>query len=95
VHPNWARRGIGRRLLKTCETAARKANFTALELVSTPMGEPLYAGFGFEVTERLEFRFPDGVVAPAARMLKSLHWKQDMLQLSASERRRAFRDSAA
>jgi GNAT superfamily N-acetyltransferase len=91
VDPKWARRGIGRRLLETSEAEARKANFRALELVATPMGEPLYAGFGFEVIERLEFRFPDGVVAPAARMLKPLHGSQDrLLQHGASEHGRAW-----
>jgi GNAT superfamily N-acetyltransferase len=91
VHPNWARRGIGRRLLEKCEMEARRANFRALELIATPMGEPLYAGFGFKVTERLEFRFPDGIVAPAARMVKPLHWTQDsLLQFAASEQRRLF-----
>jgi hypothetical protein len=86
VHPNWARCGIGRRLLEKCERDARRANFAALELIATPMGEPLYAGFGFEVIERLEFRFPDGVVAPAARMLKSLRWASGgLLQAAASE----------
>ena len=79
VHPDWARRGIGRLLLEKCEREARRANFTALQLMATPMGEPLYARFGFEVTERLEFRFPDGVVAPATRMMKSLQRAQDGL----------------
>jgi GNAT superfamily N-acetyltransferase len=89
VHPNWARRGIGRRLLKKCERQARRANFSALELIATPMGEPMYAGFGFEVTERLEFRFPDGVVAPAARMLKPLDCAEgSLVKLAGSRRRR-------
>ena len=43
------------------------------------MGEPLYAGAGFEVAERLEFRFPNGVVAPATRMRKLLRRPEDNL----------------
>jgi GNAT superfamily N-acetyltransferase len=72
VHPSLARCGIGRRLLETCEKAAQQANFTMLELIATKMGEPLYASFGFSATERVERLLPDGVVAPATRMLKTL-----------------------
>ena len=76
---------------KSVKMEARRGNFRALELIATPMGEPLYAGFGFKVTERLEFRFPDGIVVPAARMVKPLHWTQDsLLQFAASEQRRLF-----
>jgi hypothetical protein len=83
--------GLAGSLLEKCEAEARKASFRALELVATPMGEPLYAGFGFEVTERPEFRFPDGVVAPAARMLKPLRGAQDrLLQREASKSCRAW-----
>ena len=31
VHPDWARRGIGRQLLQKCEEEARSENFRALE----------------------------------------------------------------
>jgi GNAT superfamily N-acetyltransferase len=79
VHPDWARRGIGRELLQKCEEEARRENFRALELISTRMGEPLYIGAGFEVTEQLEFCFPNGVVAPAARMRKLLRRPEDNL----------------
>jgi GNAT superfamily N-acetyltransferase len=79
VHPDWARRGIGRQLLDKCEEEARSENFRALELIATRMGEPLYVGAGFEVAERLKFRFPNGVVAPATRMRKLLRRPEDNL----------------
>src|SRR5262245_22698053 len=69
VHPNWARRGIGGQILKTCEVAAKSAGFTQLELVATLPGEPLYAAFGFEALERIQIEVGGGTL-PAVRMVK-------------------------
>src|SRR5262245_6528083 len=43
VHPDWARQGIGRCILKACEEAILKSGFKSIELVATLAGEPLYA----------------------------------------------------
>jgi len=43
VHPNWSRRGIGSRIMLSCENAAIQAGFSDIELVATFAGEPLYA----------------------------------------------------
>lgn len=72
VHPAWARRGVGSRLMEACERAARDANFKMLELVATLPGEPLYRAFGFEVIERFTIDLPDGVALPLARMGKTI-----------------------
>src|SRR5262249_57096267 len=72
VHPTWARRGIGRRLLHVCEEAARRAGFTRLELGATLPGERLYATLGFVVTERLEAPLPDGLTFAVARVAEDL-----------------------
>ena len=72
VHPNWARRGIGRRIMQACEDAAREAGFTRLELGSTLPGEPLYAAMGFRVVERFDNPMPDGESLPLVRMDKVL-----------------------
>ena len=72
VHPNFARRGIGRLLLDACEQAAREAGFSALELAATMPGEPLYAACGFHIIERIEVELPDGVLVPIARMGKAI-----------------------
>ena len=72
VHPNWARRGIGRRLMQACEDAAREAGFRRMELGSTLPGEPLYRAMGFAVTERSFITFPDGESLPLALMEKAL-----------------------
>lgn len=72
VHPDFARRGIGRLLLAACEQAAGQAGFAALELAATLPGQPLYAACGFEAIEKIETTLPDGVRAPIVRMGKDL-----------------------
>jgi GNAT superfamily N-acetyltransferase len=41
VHPGWARRGVGSRILQVCETAAAAAGFHRLEMGATLTGVPL------------------------------------------------------
>lgn len=70
VHPDWARRGIGRGILLACETAARTAGFTRFELVATLAGEPLYAASGYAVAERYEVPMDGGLKLPVVKMVK-------------------------
>lgn len=72
VHPAFARRGIGRRILLECEHAAKAAGFTSAELAGTLPGEPLYAAHGYEVIERTTVPTPTGVPLPIVRMRKRL-----------------------
>jgi predicted N-acetyltransferase YhbS len=72
VHPGWARRGIGRCLMAACERAIRGAGFTRVSIVSTLAGEPLYAAFGYGVSERREVPLAGGLTLPVVRMEKSL-----------------------
>ena len=72
VHPTWARHGIGRSLLITCERAALEAGFQKAELVATLAGEPLYASFGYIVAERYEAPMTGGLSLPVVRMTKLL-----------------------
>ena len=72
VHPDFARRGIGRAILATCERAAREARFTRLELVATLPGEPLYVACGYQRIEPLDIPIPDGSILPAIKMGKNL-----------------------
>jgi GNAT superfamily N-acetyltransferase len=72
VHPQWARRGIGRRIIQLCEEAAQQAGFQAAELVATLPGEPLYAAMSYTVIRRFEAAMPDGQALPVAQMVKSL-----------------------
>lgn len=70
VHPDYARRGIGRRLLETSEAAARADGYTRFELVATLTGLPLYTAMGYHETEPIEVCLPDGVTLTGVQMAK-------------------------
>jgi GNAT superfamily N-acetyltransferase len=70
VHPDWARRGVGRLLLAQCERAARAEGFRRLELMATLTGVPFYEREGYSVVERRELELPDGERFPLARMTR-------------------------
>jgi enoyl-CoA hydratase len=72
THPDWTRRGIGRRVLELCEEAAAREGFRTLELVATVAGEPLYSAYGFTLLERIEVPTSLGVTVPCARMAKAV-----------------------
>ena len=72
VHPAWSRKGVGSRILKSCEDAAREARFSRIELVATLPGEPLYTARGYEKAEAMMIETPDGERLPAFRMTKRL-----------------------
>jgi len=71
VHPDWARRGIGRLILSACESAIQAAGFKDAVLVATLAGEPLYASFGYAVADRYEVPLAEGLVLPVVRMTRS------------------------
>jgi GNAT superfamily N-acetyltransferase len=72
THPNFARRGVGRRILSLCERAAAGEGFHSLELVATVAGEPLYLASGFSVVERIDVVTSTAVTVPLARMVKRI-----------------------
>lgn len=70
VHPAWAHRGIGTRIMGACEAAAIEEQFWRLELVATLTGEPFYQAHGFEGSDRFEVPLPNGASLPLVRMSK-------------------------
>jgi GNAT superfamily N-acetyltransferase len=72
VDPRLKRRGLGRQLMSACVDAARAAGFSALELVSTLPGEPLYLATGFSVIKRFELALPGNVLLPVTQMRLTL-----------------------
>lgn len=68
VRADWTRRGLGRAVLAASEQAAGEQGFSALTLVATLPGVPLYAAFGFTEVRRLAVPLPDGVVLGCAEM---------------------------
>jgi GNAT superfamily N-acetyltransferase len=71
THPRFARRGIGRLVLSHAEAAAAAEGFSALELLATLAGRPLYAAAGYRAIEHLELP-SDGVPVPVVRMRKAI-----------------------
>jgi GNAT superfamily N-acetyltransferase len=70
VHPDWARRGIGSRILALCENAACAEGFTRFEMGATLTGVPLYARHGYTEVERFGLPLPNGESLTVVRMLK-------------------------
>jgi GNAT superfamily N-acetyltransferase len=71
THPDFARRGVGRLVLETCEAAAAAEGFSTLELVATRSGRPLYESFGFQRVEELDDA-TGGAPVPLMRMRKPI-----------------------
>jgi GNAT superfamily N-acetyltransferase len=67
-----ARRGLGRRIIDTCESAARHAGFRHASLVATASGRPLYEACGYKVEREFVEMTSGGVGVPLAVMSKPL-----------------------
>ena len=72
VHPNHARRGIGRAILEACEKAICASGFTAIELAATLPGVPFYAAFGYVSGEKSDVPLANGLSLQIVRMTKEL-----------------------
>lgn len=72
VHPEWSRRGIGRRILERCEREAGAHGFRSLEMMATLPGVRLYRALGYVEDERVEYEMDDGVRIEIVPMRKSL-----------------------
>src|SRR4029079_14356815 len=74
TRPDWTRRGLGRRILEACESAARADGFRMLTLGATLPGLPLYQAFGFQEIGR------EDVVCPTARRCPAPGWRRQSLR---------------
>lgn len=72
TNPDFARRGIGRRILEACEQAARAHGFRKAEMMATLAGAALYRVCGYYEIEQVRSAPIEGVVVPMIRMGKSL-----------------------
>ncbi|MGB0109613.1 MAG: GNAT family N-acetyltransferase [Terriglobales bacterium] len=75
VHPAWARRGVGGRILEACEAAAVAAGFRRLEMGATLTGVPFYRVKGYVELEAVEAPLGSGLTLPIVRMRKSIETK--------------------
>ena len=62
VHPDWARRRIGTKMLDACEAAAKAAGFERFEMGATLTGVKLFQARGYAPVERIEVP-KDGLTA--------------------------------
>jgi predicted N-acetyltransferase YhbS len=70
VHPDYARKGIGRHFVKLCEEAIIAAGFKSIDIVATLAGEPLYGACGYKVSERCNLSLPNGEPLAVVKMGK-------------------------
>ena len=72
MHPDHARRGIGRALMTACEPAIAQAGFRSIEIVVTLTGELLYSQSGYETVKRYEIAMTGGLSLPVVRLSRQL-----------------------
>lgn len=72
VDPAWARRGVGTLILEACETAAKAAGFTRLEMGATLTGVPFYRVKGYIELEHLAVPLANGESLAIVRMAKEV-----------------------
>jgi GNAT superfamily N-acetyltransferase len=70
IHPEWARRGVGSKILAACEIAARAAGFTSYEMGATLTGAKLFGAKGYVVVEKIEIPLKNGLSLPVIHMAK-------------------------
>jgi len=70
IHPSWARRGIGTRILEACEMAASAAGFDRYEMGATLTGAKLFGAKGYHAVEQIEVPLKEGLFLPVIRMAK-------------------------
>jgi len=72
IHPKYARKGLGTRILAHCEAAAQAAGFRRLTMGSTLTGVPLYTLKGYSPIERVSVPLPNGESLPIIVMDRAL-----------------------
>jgi GNAT superfamily N-acetyltransferase len=70
--PSFARRGVGKLVLKLCEEAAKSAGFRSATMMATMAGVPLYRACGYVEAEPPVTVKVDGIEVPLVRMEKRL-----------------------
>lgn len=72
VRGDCTRRGLGTRIPRECEAAARVEGFKMLSLMATLPGFALYQRSGFRTVERVTITLPDGVEIECVAMDKPI-----------------------
>jgi GNAT superfamily N-acetyltransferase len=70
IHPDWARRGVGSKILRACEDAARSAGFTRFEMGATLTGAKLFGAKGYVAVKPISIPLVNGESLPVLHMEK-------------------------
>lgn len=70
IHPDWARQGVGSKILQACEDAARAAGFTRYEMGATLTGAKLFGAKGYVPVKPISVPLSNGETLPVIHMEK-------------------------
>ncbi len=70
VRPDRTRQGLGRKILESCEGAAKQAGYDRFELTATLMGRAFYTACGYREVRAVDITLHDGEVLPHVLMEK-------------------------
>jgi GNAT superfamily N-acetyltransferase len=70
IHPKWARRGLGTKILDACEAAAHAAGFRKYEMGATLTGVKLFSARGYIPMRKIEISIGEGLTLPIVHMEK-------------------------
>ncbi|MCD9185118.1 MAG: GNAT family N-acetyltransferase [Pyrinomonadaceae bacterium] len=72
IHPDFARKGIGKAILEKCETEAKAHGFKSAEMMATLPGVKLYAVCGYAGDEEVNVPVGENVDIICIKMRKNL-----------------------
>ncbi len=72
VHPEYARKGIGRALIERCESEARDSGFHSMELMATLPGRRLYETCGYRAGAPVQYPLRSGLTIEFVPMRKDV-----------------------
>lgn len=70
IHPDWARQGVGSKILQACEDAAHAAGFTRYEMGATLTGAKLFGSKGYVPVKPITIALNNGETLPVIHMEK-------------------------
>src|SRR5215510_10774161 len=70
IHPDWARQGVGSKILQACEEAAHAAGFTRYEMGATLTGAKLFRTMGYVPLKPISIPLDNGETLPVMHMEK-------------------------
>ncbi|HKW61745.1 MAG TPA: GNAT family N-acetyltransferase [Candidatus Acidoferrum sp.] len=73
IHPDWARQGVGSKILQACEDAARAAGFHRYEMGATLTGAKLFGAKGYVPVNPISIPLKNGATLLVIHMEKLAH----------------------